>query len=76
MKKSILILVSAFLVLSFISCEKEIIEIVNQSDGNTTESATRSSPSADPGSNPIGTVTDPNEDPDFDADKRNIVIGK
>lgn len=73
MKKSILILGVFGLMLFNSSCKKEIIEIVDQQedvDFNLMKSGSD-------GSDLINddNVTDPNEDEDFNADKKNI-IGK
>ena len=71
MKKAILILGIFGFTLLMSSCKKEVIEIVNQPEELNT-SLTRSSGEGDD-SGIIDGVTDPNEDEDFDADKKNNV---
>ncbi len=82
MKKSVLALFSVCLVISFTSCKKEVIEIVNQpeDDKSKVEVTLRSNFSSDSnggggeGEEVIIGVTDPNEDDDFTKIKKNKVI--
>jgi len=79
MKKLVLTLVSACLVIGFTSCKKDVIEIVNQSEkGTIVEMVLRDAPSTAPnegGEEIIGNVTDPNEGDDFTKIK-NTIKGK
>ena len=71
MKKIVLIVFTALFVIGFTSCKKEVIEIVtteNEAPFFNDRSTNLPNPTI---SDSLGFVTDPNEDEDFDADKKN-----
>ena len=73
MKKSVIFLGLLTMALRFSSCEKEVIEIVEQKEELNFDIRTSSTEGDDSNINTFGNVTDPNEDEDFDADKKNNV---
>ena len=85
MKRSVLTLFSACLIIGFTSCKKEVIEIVNQSSeensGVEVEMVQRSSPVSTPNGGGgdgeiIKGVTDPNEEDDFTKDRKSKITGR
>lgn len=70
MKKSIFILGILALAFAFYSCEKEVIEVVNQQEINDELIMKKGSNNTGPKTD-LDIVTDPNEDEDFDKDKKN-----
>jgi hypothetical protein len=71
MKKSILIIGLIAFTAIFSSCEKEVIEVDNEPIEGSAYNLRSSSVGADSGADITDFVTDPNEDEDFDADKKN-----
>lgn len=75
MKKSSLLIAALFLAICFSSCEKEEIEIVNQTQSIGNTSTLRSS-AEDDSSADCGGVTDPNDDTDINMDMKNPIPGE
>ncbi|MFK8043955.1 MAG: hypothetical protein AB8B72_00565 [Crocinitomicaceae bacterium] len=74
MKGSILFTASLLLLMSISSCKKEVIEIVGVEEASTEiQMNTKSVSKDDSNTDNYGAVTDPDEDEDFDADKKNTL---
>lgn len=72
MKKSVFTIGIFAMMIIFASCEKEVIEIVNDSN-ESSNYVTKDLSTDGNGTDIYDNVTDPDEDEDFDTDKKNKV---